>query len=100
MLLFCSVVFARAGDAQAKRVSIELQTCFCITNDDRGVIDSQKQSVFLLPLLITLAFRELQNLKPVFVRIAEVESLNAGRVLIPIRQTLWTRRSMFDLVLP
>src|SRR6185369_4483947 len=99
MLLFCAVVLARTCDMEAERVSIELQTRFRIANDDCGVIDTKKQPVFLLPLLIALALGELQNLEPVFVWIAKVECLDAAGVLVPIGQTLWTTRRMFDFVL-
>src|ERR1043166_3283691 len=63
------------------------------------MIDAQKKTVFLLPLLIALAFRKLKNLEPVLVGIAEVKSFDATGVLVPIRQPLWTGGSMFDFVL-
>src|ERR1700752_2788024 len=99
MFLLSAVVLTRARDVQTQCISIELETRFSVGDDDRRVIDSQKQPVFLLPLLITFAGRELQNLEPVLVRIAEVKSLDAAGVLVPVRQKLWTSRSMFDLVL-
>jgi len=63
------------------------------------MIDAKKQFVFLLPLLIAFAFRELQDLEPMLVRIAEVERLDAAGVLVPVGQTLWSGRSVFDFVL-
>src|ERR1043166_9832641 len=97
MFLFGAVVLARAGDVQPECVAIKLQTRFRITDDDRGVIDTEKQFVLALPLLIALAFRKLQDLEPVLVRIAKVECLNAAGVLVPIRQSLWASRRMFEI---
>src|SRR5215510_13683960 len=99
MFLLGAVVLAGAGDVQTECVSIKLQTRFGIADKDRGMIDTEKQLVLPLPLLSTLAFRELENFEPVLVRIAKVKSLDAARVLVPIRQTLWTSGSMFDFVL-
>src|SRR4029079_1578566 len=96
MFLLCAVILAHARDAQAQCVSIKLQTCLSITDYDRRVINTQKQLVFTLPLLITFAGRELKNLEPVLVRITKVERLDATCVFVPIRETLWTSRSMFD----
>src|SRR5262245_25261112 len=99
MFLLGAVILARAGDVETERVSIELQTRFRVADNDGSMIDSKKQFVFLLPLLIAFAFGKLQYFEPVLVRIAKVESLDATRVLVPVRQTLWTSRSMFDFVL-
>src|SRR5689334_9227712 len=99
MFLLCAVVLARPGDVQTECVAIKLQTRFCITDHDRRVIDAKKQFVFLLPFLIALAFRELQNLEPVLVWVSKIKRFDAACVLIPIRQTLWTSRGMLDFVL-
>src|SRR5689334_17748121 len=99
MFLLGAVILTRAGDAQAECVAIKLQARFGIAHDNRSVVDTEKQFVFLLPLLIALACGKLQNLEPVLVRIAKVESLDAARILVPIRRPLWTSRSMFDFVL-
>src|SRR5690348_6545936 len=99
MFLLCAVVLAHARNAQTERIAIKLQTRFGVANNDCRMIDTKKQFVFLLPLLIALALGKLQNLEPVLVRIAEVKSLDATGILVPIRQTLWTSGSMFDFVL-
>src|SRR5215510_9351301 len=99
MFLLCAVVFARAGDVQTECVAIKLQTRLSIADNNRGMIDTKKKLVFLLPLLITLTLRKLQDLEPMLVRIAKVESFDAARVLVPIRQTLWTSGSMLHFVL-
>src|SRR6185369_5628267 len=99
MFLLCAVVLARAGDAQAECVAIKLQTRLGVADDDRGVIDAKKQFVFLLPLLLAFAFRELQNLEPVLVRVSKVKRFDAARVLVPVRQALWASRGVFDFVL-
>src|SRR6185437_2932282 len=99
MFLLGTVVLARARDMQTECVSIELQTRFSVSDDDRRVVDTEKQFIFHLPLLIALAFRKLQNLEPVLVRIAEVKRFDAPRILVPVRQTLWTSRSVLDFVL-
>src|ERR1051325_1110928 len=99
MFLLRAVVLTGPRDVQTECISIKLQARLGIADDDCGMIDSQKQLVLVLPLLIALAFRKLQNLEPVLIRIAKVESLDAAGVLVPVRQTLWTGRSVFDLVL-
>src|ERR1044071_4029782 len=99
MFLLCAVVFARAGDVQTECVSIKLQTRLGIADDYRGMIDAKKQFVFLLPLLIAFTFRKLQNLEPVLVRVSKVKCFDAARILVPVRQALWTSRGVFDFVL-
>src|SRR5262245_1306745 len=99
MFLLRAVVLAGARYVQAERVSIKLQARLGIANHDCGMIDTKKQFVFLLPFLIALAFRELQNLEPVLVGIAKVKSLDTTGILVPIGQPLWTSRGMFDFVL-
>src|ERR1043165_2971806 len=98
MFLLGAIVFTRARNVQPERVAIKLQARVGIADDDGGVIDSQKQLVLLLPLPVALTFRELQNLEPVRVGIAKVKGLDAACVLVPVGQTLWTRRSVFDLI--
>src|SRR6185437_14402934 len=98
MLLLRAVVLTRARDVQSECVSIKLQARFRVTDDDRSVIDAEKQLVFLLPLRITFAGRELKNLEPMLVRIAKVKRLDAAGIFVPIGQSLWTSRSVFDFV--
>src|ERR1041385_2366940 len=99
MFLLGAVVLAAACYAETKCVAIKLQTRFGVTNDNCRMIDSKKQFVFILPLLIALTFGKLKNLEPVLVRIAEVKRFDAARILVPVGQTLWTSRSMFYFVL-
>ena len=90
MFLLSAVVFAGARDPQAKKVAIEFQTGFSITDYDRSMIDPQKQFVGSMPFRIALALGKLKDFEPVFVRIAKVKSFDAAGVLVPIRQTLRT----------
>src|SRR5713226_6547755 len=53
-----------------------------------------------MPLGIALTIRELQNLHGVFIGVFEVESLDATRVFVPIRQPLRSRGGVLDFVLP
>src|SRR5215510_9999450 len=99
MFLLCAVVLAGACDMQTECVSIELQTRFRVADNDRGMIDTKKEFVFRLPLLIALAFRKLQYFEPVLIGIAKVKRLDAARVFVPVRQALWTSRSVFDFIL-
>src|ERR1044072_899256 len=99
MFLLGAVVLTAARDVQTQSIAIKLQTRFSVAHNYCRVIDSQKQPVLLLPLPITFTRRELQNLQPVLVRIPEVKSLDAARVLVPVGQTLWTSRRVFDFVL-
>src|SRR5688572_13863826 len=98
MFLLCPVVLAGPRDLQSKRIAIELKTRLCIAHDDCSVIDPKEQLLFLLPFLITFVGRKLKDLKPVFVRVAKVKGFDAPGVSVPIGQTLWTSRSMFDFV--
>src|ERR1041384_6127371 len=99
MFLLGAVVLARTRDVQAECVSIKLQTRFGVADDDCRMIDTQKQFVFLLPLLIAFAFRELKDLEPVLIGIAKVKSPDAAGIPVPIRQTLWPSGGVFDFVL-
>src|SRR5882672_9414820 len=63
------------------------------------MINAEKQSIVSLPFRIAFTFRKLKNLKPVRVRIAKIESFDAARVLVPVRQPLRTSRGMLDFVL-
>src|SRR5712691_12758583 len=98
MLLLSAVILTRTCDTQAEHVAIKLQTRFGVTNNDCRMIDSQKQLVRSMPFRITLAFGKLQDLQPVFVRIAKVKSFDTAGILVPVRQTLWTSRGMLDFV--
>src|ERR1051325_2696047 len=100
MFLFCTANFSPSRDAQSQHIAIKLQTCLSVTDDDRGVIDTEKESIFSLPFRIALPFGKLQDLKPMLVRIAKVERFDTASVLVPIRQALRSSRSMLYLVLP
>src|SRR6266849_6134763 len=101
MLLLGSIVFARSRDSQAEQIVIEPKTGVGVGDHDGGVVDSQKQPVAcVLPPGITFTLGELQNLHGMFIGVFEVESLDAARVFVPIRQTLRARGSVLDFVLP
>ncbi len=99
MFLFGSVILARARDRQPEYIAIKLQTRFRVSDDDRRVIDTEKQSILSLPLRVALVCGKLQDLQPVFVRIAKVECLDAACVFVPIGKTLRASGSVFDLIL-
>src|SRR5262249_20032626 len=54
---------------------------------------------FAMPLRITFADREPQNLERVLVRIFEVEGFDSSRILVPLGQRLRTIGCVFYLVL-
>src|SRR3954447_11080426 len=100
-LLLGTVILALARDLHPQPVPIELQAGLCVSNDDRGVIYSQKQAIRRgVPLRIALARREPQDLQRMPVRIAKIERADAARVEVPDRQKLRPRRRMLHLVLP
>src|SRR5208283_901397 len=102
MLLLGSVVFALSGHVHSEQVAIELEAGVGVPNYDCGVVDTEKQLVVgtgATPLLQALVRRKLQHLHRVPIWILEVERRNARRVLVPVRKALWSRRSMFHLVL-
>src|SRR5215471_10708455 len=100
MLLFRSVILTCSSDAQSQHIAIKLQTCVGVTDDNRRVIDTEKKTILSLPFRVALAFGKLQDLQPVLVRIAKVESFDPAGILVPVRQPLRTGRGMLDLVLP
>ena len=51
----------------------------------------------LVPLRVALAWRELQDLEVIAVRVAEVEGLDAAGVRVPVRQALRAARGVLDL---
>src|SRR5262245_23728777 len=69
------------------------------------MINSEKQVVNATrarttPFRISLVGRERENFEKVPIRIAEIECVDATRVLVPVRQPLRSRRSVLDLVFP
>src|SRR6516162_4299540 len=100
VLLLEAVVVTFTGNVQAQEIAVELQASISIRYGNGRVVDAEEQpAVSLLPLRITLARRELQNLQRMTVAIAEVECLDAGCGRIPIGQPLRIRRNVLHLVL-
>src|SRR6266404_745246 len=52
-----------------------------------------------MPLGIAFTLGELQNLHRMFIGVSEVESFNAARVFVPIRQPLRTGGGVLDFIL-
>src|SRR6266446_2425965 len=52
-----------------------------------------------MPPGIAFTLRELQNLYGMFIGVFEVESFDAARIFVPIRQPLWAGGGVFDFVL-
>src|SRR6476659_8546043 len=98
MLLFSAVILTRTCDLQTQHIAIKFQTRFSVADDNRRVVNAEKQTIGSLPFRIALSFGELQDLKPMFVRIAKVKCLYAASILVPVRQTLRTGRRVFDFV--
>src|ERR1051325_4372083 len=99
MLLFSSVILTRTCDVQTQHIAIKFQTRFSVADYNRRMVNAEKQTISSLPFRIALSFRELQDLKPVFVGIAKIKCLYAAGILVPVRQTLRTCRGMLDFVL-
>src|SRR5262249_42736327 len=94
------VIFTLTRDFQTQGISIKLQTLRRVPDDNRRVIDTQKQRTYgMLPFRIAFAFGELQNLQVMAIRIPEVKSLDTASILVPLRQALRTGRRMLNLVL-
>src|SRR2546426_5404411 len=83
-----------------RSIPVEGEAALGVGDDDRRVIDAEKQAAPRpAPLRIALARRELEDLQEVTVRISEIEGADAGRVRVPVGQALGRRRGMLDLVL-
>src|SRR6266568_3216649 len=101
MFLLGSIVFTRSRDSQTEQIVIEPEAGVGVRDHDGGVVDSQKQPVAcVLPLGIAFALRELQDLHRMFIGVFEIESLDAARIFVPIWQTLRSRGSVLNFVLP
>ena len=99
-LLLGSVVGAVASHAKPKRVPIEPQARVRIGDDNRRVVDAEKQPAFgCLPLRVAFAGGELQDLERMTVGVLEVERLDSARRDVPIREPLRLGRCVLDLVL-
>src|SRR5262249_42194192 len=95
-----TVVLALPCYLHSESVPVELQTCFCLRNDESRVIYSQKQlAARNAPLWISLVWRKPQHFERMAVRIAEIERANSAGVLVPCRQELRAGRRMLHLVL-
>src|SRR5262249_17728303 len=91
---------AFARDLHTQQIAIKAQTGFGISDDNRGVVDSEKKPARgSAPFFRALILRELQNLEWMPVRIFEIERLDSRSVLVPIGKALLPGRCMLDLVL-
>src|SRR6266536_3774474 len=100
MLLLGSVVLALSGHMHSEQVAIELDASVGVPHHDCRMVNAEKQPVCrAVPLLQALVRRKLQHLHRVPIWILEVERRDARRVLVPVRKALWSRRSVFYLVL-
>jgi len=83
-LLFDAPVLARAGDAAAQHIAIELQARLRVRHDDRRMVDAEEQPVGrLLPARVALAGREPDDFENVAVRITETERADAAGIGVP-----------------
>src|SRR5580765_41021 len=100
VLLLGAIVLALSSHMHAKQVAVKLDAGVRIPHNDGGMVDTQKKLIRgTVPLLQALIRRELQHLNRMAIRILEVERRDARRVLVPVRKALWSRRSVFYLVL-
>src|SRR5712692_9856860 len=87
VLLLSSVIFALAGDAHPQRVAIEVQARIRVADDNRSVIDAEKQFIVsLVPPRIALAQGKLENFEKVTVWVTKIKGTDACRVLDVTRQ--------------
>src|SRR5436309_6830843 len=100
MFLLRTVVLALSGHSHSEYVTVELQTAVGIPYDDRRVINAKEHFVaWTMPFVQALVRRKLENFHRVTVRILEIESPDAGRVLIPVREALRPRGRVLHFVL-
>src|SRR6266481_495906 len=89
MLLLGTVVLAFSCDAHAQRIAIELQAHVCVGNNDRGVIDAEKQFIVsLVPPRIALVQGKLENFEKVTVWVTKIKGTDACAILDVTRQLL------------
>src|SRR5438067_13677503 len=101
MLLLDSVVLTLSNLLQTEGIAIKLKTSLGVIDDDRGVVDPEKQLAGLsMPLWITLTVWEPQNLESMLIGIFEVEGFDACRILVPFRQGLRGGRRVLHFILP
>src|SRR6266550_5615963 len=100
MFLLSAVVLTLPRHPHAEYITVELQTAVGIAHDNRRVINTEEHSVtWAMPFLQALVRRKLKSFQRVTVRIFEIESPDAGRVLIPLRKALRSRGYVFHFVL-
>jgi hypothetical protein len=75
MLLLGAKVLALSGNAEPEKIAVETQARLRVTDDDGRMIDSTHGGV---PFRRALAWRELQDLEIVSIRVAEIERPDIG----------------------
>jgi hypothetical protein len=86
VLLLLTPVLARAGNAEAEEVAVELQAGIRVGDDDGRMVDAEKEQISrtrAAPLRVSLPLREPDQLESVAVRVLEVEGLDAAGVRVP-----------------
>ncbi len=101
MFLLDSVVFTFCDLPQSKRFFIKLEPRLGVVDDDRGVVNAEKQFCCgrSMPLRITFAGREPEDFEGVMVRILEVKRLYARCIRVPFGQCLRSCGCILDFVL-
>src|SRR5215510_7091611 len=95
VLLLVTVVFTFTGNVQSQEIAIELDAGIRIAHDNRRVIDPQEEFVRgLVPLGQSLVRRELQDFHRMSVWVLEVERRDSRCILVPIGESLRSRRSV------
>ncbi len=100
MLLFDAVVLAFPDLLHPQSVAIEPEARLRVVDDNRRMVDAKKQlRAAAMPFGVAFVRRKREDFERMFIGILEVEGLDSGSILIPLRQRLRTRGCMFDLVL-
>ena len=99
VLLLNSVIITHARDFHAQPVAVKSQALIGVRNDNRGVINAQKHIISrALPLRITFARREPNDLEHVVLGITKIERFDSPRILVPFWQGLRRSGDLLDPV--
>ena len=97
VLLLGTVVVARASDAHSQQPAVETQARIRVADDDRRVVDTEKERVLALPAGIALTSGKLQDFEDVSIGILEVEGSDPSGIRVPVRQPLRRGRGVLHL---
>src|SRR5206468_211628 len=91
MLLLGSIVLALSGHMHAEQVAVELNAGVGVRHHYCCMVDTEEQLFrWTVPLLQAFVRRELQHLNRMPIWILEVERRDTRRILVPVREALWS----------